>query len=88
MAERLVDIVMQLCCMLRRGVFQYPPGSNPIMHAPASQAESLIRATGARLTRARTRVLAALLAAERALTHHEVEKRLMQNRRRENCKKG
>jgi Fur family ferric uptake transcriptional regulator len=66
--------------MLRWGVFQYPPGSNLIMHVPASQAESLIRATGARVTRARTRVLAALLAAERALTHHEVEERLRKTR--------
>jgi Fur family ferric uptake transcriptional regulator len=40
------------------------------------QAESMIRDTGARLTRPRVEVLAALLAAERTLTHHEVEKRL------------
>ncbi len=39
------------------------------------QAETLLRATGARVTRARIAVLAILLAAERALTHHEVEKR-------------
>jgi len=36
----------------------------------------MIRALGARVTRARVAVLAALLAAERALTHHEVEKRV------------
>lgn len=40
------------------------------------QAEMLIRGTGARVTRPRMEVLAALLAAERALTHHEVERRL------------
>lgn len=40
------------------------------------QAETMIRGTGARLTRPRLEVLAALLAAERTLTHHEVEKRL------------
>jgi Fur family ferric uptake transcriptional regulator len=43
---------------------------------PLDQAEPVIRATGARVTRARVRVLAALLAAGRALTHHEVEKRV------------
>jgi Fur family transcriptional regulator, ferric uptake regulator len=37
-----------------------------------SKAESLIRATGARLTRPRMRVLAFLLDQRRALTHHEV----------------
>lgn len=46
------------------------------MHAYLIQSETLIRATGARVTRARMRVLATLLAAERALTHHEVEERL------------
>lgn len=40
------------------------------------QAETMIRASGARVTRARIGVLAALLAAERALTHHEIEKRV------------
>lgn len=39
-------------------------------------AEALIRETGARLTHPRIEVLAVLLAAERALTHHEVEKRV------------
>jgi Fur family transcriptional regulator, ferric uptake regulator len=43
---------------------------------PASQAAALLRATGARQTRARTEVLAALLRADEALTHHEVERRL------------
>lgn len=38
-------------------------------------AEALIRGTGARVTRPRVEVLAVLLAAERALTHHEVDKR-------------
>lgn len=39
------------------------------------RAESLVRRTGARVTRQRVEVLAVLLAAPRALTHHEVEKR-------------
>jgi Fur family ferric uptake transcriptional regulator len=38
--------------------------------------EEAIRGTGARVTRARVEVLAALLAAERALTHNEVESRI------------
>jgi Fur family ferric uptake transcriptional regulator len=41
--------------------------------------EEAIRGTGARVTRARVEVLAALLAAERALTHHEVEGRISRN---------
>ncbi len=40
------------------------------------QAESLVRATGARLTRPRVEVLATLLAAEQALSHHELEQRV------------
>jgi Fur family ferric uptake transcriptional regulator len=36
----------------------------------------MIREAGARVTRARIEVLAVLLEAERALTHHEVERRL------------
>ena len=44
--------------------------------AKIPQAEQLIRATGARITRPRVEVLAVLLAAERALSHHEVEQRL------------
>src|SRR5205823_15113049 len=43
---------------------------------PALQAATLLAATGARLTRARIEVLAALLRAGEALTHHEVERRL------------
>jgi Fur family transcriptional regulator, ferric uptake regulator len=39
-------------------------------------AESMIRKTGARITRARVEVLAVLLDAERALSHHEVETRI------------
>lgn len=39
-------------------------------------AETLIRETGARVTRPRVAVLSVLLAAERALTHHEVEERV------------
>jgi Fur family transcriptional regulator, ferric uptake regulator len=42
----------------------------------AQQAEDRIRATGARVTRPRIEVMAALLGAGRALTHHEVERRL------------
>ena len=42
---------------------------------PALQAATLL-AAGARLTRARIEVLAALLRADEALTHHEVERRL------------
>jgi Fur family ferric uptake transcriptional regulator len=41
-----------------------------------SEAESMMRETGARITRARVEVLAVLLAAERALSHHDVEARL------------
>ena len=40
------------------------------------QAESLIRDTGARLTRPRTRVLTFLLKQPRPLTHHEIHERL------------
>ena len=40
------------------------------------QAESLIRATGARLTRPRTRVLMFLLDQGRPLTHHEIHEQL------------
>lgn len=40
------------------------------------QAESLIRQTGTRLTRARTRVLAFLLGQRRPLTHHDIQARL------------
>lgn len=40
------------------------------------QAETLIRGTGARLTRPRVEVLATLLAAEQALSHHELEERI------------
>jgi Fur family transcriptional regulator, ferric uptake regulator len=41
-----------------------------------AQAEAMIRETGARVTRPRVAVLAALLAAEHALTHHEVAERV------------
>jgi Fur family ferric uptake transcriptional regulator len=44
--------------------------------APVDLADTSIRRTGARVTRARMEVLAVLLAAERALTHHEVERRI------------
>ncbi len=39
------------------------------------RAEALVRRTGARVTRQRVEVLSILLAAQRALTHHEIEKR-------------
>lgn len=40
------------------------------------EAENMVRETGERLTRPRVEVLAVLLAAERALSHHEVESRI------------
>ena len=40
------------------------------------QAETLIRATGARLTRPRSRVLMFLLEQGRPLTHHEIHEQL------------
>ena len=43
---------------------------------PASKAAALLLAIGARQTRARIEVLAVLLRADEALTHHEVERRL------------
>jgi Fur family transcriptional regulator, ferric uptake regulator len=42
----------------------------------SAQAEAMIRETRARVTRPRVAVLAVLLAAERALTHHEVASRV------------
>lgn len=41
-----------------------------------AHAEAMIRKTRKRLTRPRVEVLAVLLAAERALSHHEVERRM------------
>jgi Fur family transcriptional regulator, ferric uptake regulator len=41
-----------------------------------SRAENMLRATGERVTQPRVAILAVLLASERALTHHEVEKRV------------
>jgi Fur family ferric uptake transcriptional regulator len=38
------------------------------------RAEEMVQSTGARVTRPRVGVLAVLLAARRALTHHEVER--------------
>jgi Fur family ferric uptake transcriptional regulator len=40
------------------------------------QARERVRATGARVTGARVRVLALLMRADEALTHHEVQRRL------------
>jgi Fur family transcriptional regulator, ferric uptake regulator len=45
-----------------------------------SRAAALLTATGARLTRSRIEVLAALLRTDEALTHHEVERRLRRGR--------
>ena len=42
----------------------------------AGQAETLIRATGARVTRPRVTVLEFLLAQEKSLTHHEIQAQL------------
>lgn len=41
-----------------------------------AEAEHMIREIGARVTRSRIEILAVLLAAERALSHHEVERRI------------
>ena len=51
------------------------PGSTGAVPA-AQSAESRLVALGARATRSRIDVLATLIAAERALTHHEIEARL------------
>jgi len=45
-------------------------------HRSASDAQSRLASAGARLTRARVEVLATLLDAGEALTHHDVERRL------------
>jgi Fur family ferric uptake transcriptional regulator len=42
----------------------------------ADKAEIMIRATGARMTRPRVAVLATLLGARSALTHHEIERQM------------
>ena len=49
------------------------------MMANNNSAEHLIREAGARVTRPRIGVLTALLAASRALTHHEVEWRVQRS---------
>jgi Fur family ferric uptake transcriptional regulator len=41
-----------------------------------NRAQDRLRTTGARITRPRIEVLAVLLAARRALTHHEIERQL------------
>lgn len=43
---------------------------------PYDRAEHLVRSTAARATRPRIEVLCVLLAAPRALTHHEVERQM------------
>ncbi len=48
------------------------PAVAPMRQAFLDRAEALVRRTGARATRPRIEVLAALLAAGRALTHQEV----------------
>jgi len=55
---------------------RFAMASKHLVPNPASQAAALLLATGARRTRARLEVLAALLRADEALTHHEVERRL------------
>ena len=45
------------------------------------QAEELIRRTGDRATSGRVRILAVLLSEQRAVTHHEIEERLCDDRR-------
>ncbi len=40
------------------------------------KAEAMIRCTGGRATSGRVRILAILLAEQRAVTHHEIEERL------------
>jgi len=47
-----------------------------MLDTPTSPADQMIRARRGRITSARSRVLAALLSAERALTHQEIAKRL------------
>ena len=49
----------------------------PTLH---HRAETLVERTGARVTRQRIEVLAVLLAAPRALTHHEIERRANRSR--------
>ncbi len=48
----------------------------PAPRLPAAAAERAIRAAGERLTAPRAAVLATLLAARQALTHHEIEQAL------------
>ncbi|MEO6565537.1 MAG: transcriptional repressor [Casimicrobiaceae bacterium] len=61
------------------------PRPAPVSGSPAAVpsvplAHSRLVALGARATRTRIDVLATLIAAERALTHHEIEARLEQGR--------
>ena len=55
---------MQLCC------------NTNVMFNLQKQAEEMIRRRGERVTSGRIQVLAILLAEQRAVTHHEIEKRL------------
>jgi Fur family transcriptional regulator, ferric uptake regulator len=48
----------------------------PVNRALHDRAATLVQRTGGRLTRQRVEVLAVLLAARRALTHHEIERRV------------
>jgi len=50
--------------------------SADMSQARRAKAESMVRETGARITRPRVEILAVLLASERALSHHEVEGRI------------
>lgn len=45
--------------------------------APVEEAHVALRTTGSRVTQPRVQVLATLLGAERALSHHEIEKLLV-----------
>jgi len=51
-------------------------GRADVTRSIVEPAEAALRRAGTRVTRARVVVLAALLAAERALTHHEIEQRI------------
>jgi len=63
---------MQISCINGGAMFQ----SADMSPATRAKAESMVRKTGARITRPRVEILGVLLAAERALSHHEVESRI------------
>jgi Fur family transcriptional regulator, ferric uptake regulator len=53
-----------------------PVTASPALLSPVERARSMIRATGARMTAARARVLAELLQCGEALTHLDLQKRV------------